>query len=351
MELIGRSAEELVEIARQMGEKPFRGRQLAEWLYRHGARSLDAMTTLPAAFRQALAQTAVHPLSRVAAQSPSTDGTVKFLLELGDGNSIECVFLPYEDRTTLCVSTQVGCAMGCAFCATAMGGLKRGLTAGEIVDQVLCAQSETGRRITNVVYMGMGEPLANYGATVRSIRLLAGEVGISARKITVSTVGLTQGIRSLAAEGLPVTLAISLHAPEDALRARIMPAAAKHPLPELLRACREYASVTGRRVTFEYLLLDGVNSSREQARQLAHLLHGMLANVNIIPYNHVEGRGDFRRPPRPCIDAFKDELQRAGVTVTERMRRGNPVSAACGQLRLNQDGGAGAAAASGKDIR
>lgn len=322
-----------------MGHPAYRGRQVSEWVYGKSARSVDEMTTLPAALRGQLGSEAEHPLMRAVQESASDDGTIKFLVEAGDGNRVECVYLPFEDRVTLCLSTQVGCAMDCSFCATAIGGLTRNLTAGEIVDQVLLAQARTGTRITNVVYMGMGEPLANYAEVVKSIRLLTGEVGMSARRVTVSTVGLAPAIERLADEGLPITLAVSLHAPDDGLRRQIMPAAKLYPMDALMESCRLWTEKTGRRMTFEYLLLQGVNDAPEHAVELARRVRPMLANVNIIPYNHVEGRGSFSRPGRDRIQAFRETLEQQGVVVTERMRKGNPIDAACGQLRHEAEKG------------
>lgn len=333
MYFAGRTTSELISLARELGQPDYRGRQLSEWVYRRAARSIEEMTSLPSALRRELAERVRHPVFSVVATSSSLDGTTRFLVEASDGARVECVFLPYDDRASVCVSTQVGCAMDCSFCATGIGGLSRNLEPGEIVDQVLLAQAARGRRITHVVYMGMGEPLANYQATLTSIRLLSGEAGISPRRITVSTVGLPEAIRKLASEGLPITLAVSIHAPNDRLRAEIMPVARLHPLQDLIEACRFYTETTRRKMTFEYLLLDGVNDGPEHARELAALIKGCHANVNVIPYNHVEGRGDFRRPDRKAIDEFKAELTARSVTVTERMRKGNPVHAACGQLR------------------
>lgn len=339
MELVGRTTEELEQIMREMGQPAFRGRQMSEWLYKRSARSFDEMTTLPASVRAGMQERFRHPLVSASAVSRSADGVAKYLVKLPDESSVECVYLPYEDRTSLCISTQVGCAMNCAFCATGIGGLTRDLSAGEMIDQALLAQADQKRRISHVVYMGMGEPLANYAETVRSIRLFTKEMGISARHITVSTVGLAPAIRRLADEGLPVTLAVSIHAPDDVVRSQIMPVARSHPMNELLDACRYWTAQTHRKMTFEYLLLKDVNDSPEQARELAARLRSILANVNIIPYNFVEGRGDFHRPERQKIEAFKRELARSGLTVTERMRRGNPINAACGQLRHEAEKG------------
>ncbi len=272
-------------------------------------------------------------------RSVSTDGTIKFLVQAEDHQNVECVFLPYEQRSSVCISTQVGCAMDCTFCATGIGGLTRNLSPGEIVDQVLLVQRASGVRISHVVFMGMGEPLANYSATVAAIRLLISEAGISARRITVSTVGLPAAIRRLSQEGLPITLAVSLHAPNDDIRSEIMPAARLHPMDALLDACRDWISRTGRKMTFEYLLLDGINDRAVDARVLAGKVRGMLASVNLIPYNHVEGRGEYKRPDRKRVSRFRAALEDEGIIVTERMRRGNPIDAACGQLRHDAETG------------
>lgn len=339
MKLTGMNTLELQELAQQMGQPAFRGRQLAEWLYQKSAREIAQMTSLPASFRRELALQAAHPLLAVEQVDASPDGTIKFLHRLQDANRIESVFLPYKDRVSICISTQVGCAMDCSFCATGIGGLTRNLHAGEIVDQVLTAQAHTGQRISHVVYMGMGEPLANFPQTLKSLHLLTGEVGISARRITISTVGLAPAILQLADEGMPITLAVSIHAPSDEIRREIMPVADLHPLDELLDACRYWTSRTKRRITFEYLLLEGVNDSPDHARLLAKQLNDPLSHVNIIPYNHVEGRGDYRRPGRASIERFTSSLESCGIKVTERMRRGNPINAACGQLKHEAEKG------------
>ncbi|MCC6484468.1 MAG: 23S rRNA (adenine(2503)-C(2))-methyltransferase RlmN [Armatimonadetes bacterium] len=339
MELIGQTTGELEQIVREMGHPAYRGRQLAEWIYKRAARSTEEMINLPEALRAQIRERFTHPLTNAVEALRSDDGAVKYLVELCDGNRVESVYLPYEDRTSVCISTEVGCAMNCAFCATGIGGLTRNLSAGEMVDQVLLAQADQKQRISHVVYMGMGEPLANYTQTVKSLRLLTGELGISARHLTLSTVGLAPAIRQLADEGLPITLAVSIHAPDDALRAQIMPIARTHSMDELLDACRYWIEKTHRKITFEYLLLENVNDSPEQARDLARRLKSLLANVNIIPYNFVEGRGDFHRPKRQRIDAFKRELEQQQINVTERMRRGNTINAACGQLRHESEKG------------
>lgn len=332
MELFGSERQELAAYVRQIGEPEFRARQIANWLYKKGARDVSAMTNLPAALRERLATEATVTRSEVLRESASADGTTKFLLELSDGQTIESVLLPYGDRLSVCVSTQVGCAAGCVFCATADCGLVRNLTVGEIVDQVLTLQQHADRAVTHVVFMGMGEPLLNLRSVLKAIRLLHDEVGISMRRLTISTVGITPAIRRLARLDLQLTLAISLHAADEALRRHIIPVSAKYPLHELIGACRDYANATKRRITFEYLLLAGVNDSPRQAAELAHLLRGMLCHVNLIPYNQVPDK-PFKRPTRGAVSAFRSALESAGIEVTQRMERGHAVVAACGQLR------------------
>jgi len=332
MELLGATREELTKLCADLSQPAYRGGQLARWIYARGASSFEEMTDLPAAFRAELAGMAELTRSRVLQVSRSPDGTDKFLWQLGDGNTIESVLLPYSDRLTVCVSSQVGCPAGCLFCATGAQGFVRNLTAGEIVDQLLALQGRAGRRVTNVVYMGMGEPLFNYQAVLKSARLLNHEVGIAMRHLTISTVGIVPKIRSLAKEQLQLTLAISLHAADDELRARLMPVTRKYPLAALMSACREYAEETRRRVTFEYMLLGGVNDDPDSARRLAARLRGILCNVNLIPYNEVLGL-DFRAPEKRAIQAFRKILEEAGTETTQRLERGHAVAAACGQLR------------------
>lgn len=332
------STTELESLAESLGEKNFRGRQIAAWLYKKNAESIDQMTDLSADFRKRLGKNAVLRHVEIIAESKSPDGTTKFLLGLEDGQQIEAVLLPYEDRISLCVSTQVGCAAGCTFCATAMGGLVRNLTAGEIVDEVLALQQQSARRISHVVYMGMGEPLLNYDNVLKSIRILNEEVGIAMRHMTISTVGITPRIERLAQEKLQLTLAVSLHAPNDILRRRIIPVAERYPLKELLAACKHYADSTHRRITFEYLLIRDLNDSIPLAHELASVLKGIMCNVNLIPYNAVEGLA-LNRPPQARVKAFRSVLENSGITVTQRVERGHAISAACGQLRRREQAG------------
>ena len=330
--LLGMTGHELEALAGSLGERSFRGRQIAAWLYKRNASSIEEMSDLPALFRSELGRAARLNRVRVLARNEAPDGTTKSLLELEDGERIEAVLLPYEERVSVCVSTQVGCAAGCSFCATAIGGFARDLTAGEIIDEVLTLQQHNRRRITHVVYMGMGEPLLNYDNVLKSIRILNKEVGIAMRHTTISTVGITPRIRMLAEEKLQLTLAVSLHAPNDELRRRIIPLAERYPLRELMEACRYYADTTHRRITFEYLLIRGINDSTALAREFAALLKGMLCGVNLIPYNAVEGF-ELGRPSQARVRAFRSVLENLGITVTQRAERGHAVSAACGQLR------------------
>lgn len=332
--LVGLSSSELVHLAQEAGMPGYRGRQIAAWIYSKHAETFDQMTDLPMAIREQLAAEYVIGASRIAGEVQSPDGTTKYLLELRDGERIETVYLPYSDRVSVCVSSQAGCPAGCAFCATALGGLARNLTSGEIVDQVLTlARQRPNRRISHIVFMGMGEPLLNYEAVLRAVRLLTAEMGISARNITISTVGVVPGIRALAREGVPLTLAVSLHAPDDALRAQLVPTARKWPLEEILDACRQYHALTKRDLTFEYILLGGINDSTEQAAALADRLKGLPGNVNLIPFNHVETPQGFRPPSREAAREFRRTLEASGRLTTQRMQRGHAIAAACGQLR------------------
>jgi 23S rRNA (adenine2503-C2)-methyltransferase len=337
MEVLGATTADLQRLMERLGEPAYRGKQLAEWIYKKGADSFALMTNLPAGLRGKLESDSMLSRSKVVGRDFSEDGTMKFLLEFADEQCVESVFLPYDDRITACVSTQIGCAAGCSFCATGMGGFSRNLTAGEIVDQVLTIQHQTVCRVTNVVYMGMGEPLLNYDAVLSSVKLLNSEVGIGMRKITISTVGITPRIRALQSEDLQLNLAISLHAPDDELRNRLIPISRHYSLHELVKACRDYANATSRRVTYEYMMIEDVNDSLFQAEKLVKLLSHSMASVNLIPYNPVDGKR-FNRSTPEAIDAFREVLESAGIETTQRFERGGAVSGACGQLRARQGG-------------
>ncbi len=341
--LIGRTTDEIRALAGETTGLPaYRGAQVAEWLYRRTmpeqgggfASDFAAMTDLPRDARAALAaRFAGPPLVLTQKQEDPRDGTIKALAKLTNGgHPIECVLLPDEKRVSVCLSTQAGCPMACAFCATGTQGLTRNLTAGEIVAQFLLLQSLSSRRISHIVLMGMGEPLLNYEATLKAIRILNAECGIAMRHITLSTVGIVPNIEKLAEENLQLTLAVSLHAPNDALRTRLVPVNKTYPLDRLMPACRRYAEHTGRRLTFEYVLLRGVNDEPEHARELARLIKGMGAAVNVIPYNPTSVAEPFGRPEPARIAAFRKALEDAGVVVTQRKERGRQIAAACGQL-------------------
>jgi 23S rRNA (adenine2503-C2)-methyltransferase len=334
--LLDCSPAEMEALAESLGAPRYRGRQLARWIFTRGATDLDQMSDLPRDFRAAVAARATVDLPEIERRTPSQDGSHKLVLRYADGARVQAVLMPDGDRLTLCVSTQVGCGFGCAFCYTGTMGLERNLSAGEIVAQVMVARQglAPGARITHVVYMGMGEPLANYAATVKSLRLLTDPqaFGFSPRRITVSTVGLVSGIERLARESLKVNLAISLHATSNEIRDRIMPVNRGFAIEELLAACRRFPLPFRQRMTFEYVLLDGVNDAVEDARRLVRLLKGIRGKINLIPFNDWEGSG-FARPPLPRILAFQAVLLEHGITATIRWSKGEDIGAACGQLR------------------
>ena len=332
LDLLPAEIESLVE---SFGAPRYRGRQIADWIYRKGLTDLARMTNLPRELRETLANRASVDVPAVERRTPSQDGSQKFVFRFDDGARVQSVLMPDGDRLTLCVSTQVGCGFGCAFCLTGAMGLQRDLTTGEITGQVLGVQQalSAGERLTHVVYMGMGEPLANYKATVRSLRLLTDPVafGFSPRRITVSTVGLVSGIERLARENLRVNLAISLHATSNDTRDRLMPVNKGFAIEELLAACRRFPLPFRQRMTFEYVLLDGVNDSPAEARDLSRLLKGIRAKINLIPFNDWQG-ARFSRPPLPRILAFQQALLDRGITATVRWSKGEDIGAACGQL-------------------
>ena len=340
--LLGLTTDELRALVQEEGEPAYRGNQLAEWLYRNGVRTIEEMANLPDRLRARLEQKYLVGRGEIVACQHSKDGTLKLLLAMQDGARVETVGLPYPDRLSCCVSTQVGCPMGCVFCATGLSGYARDLAAGEILAQVLTVQEamrsqppptdDRGGRIDHVTFMGMGEPLLNYAATVKAIRLLNSEVGIAMRQLTISTVGLVPGIRRLAREELQCTLAVSLHAPTDDLRRQLIPGMTRWSVSEIIDACREYVERTGRRVTFEYCLLHGVNDGLGEAHELSQILHGLNCHVNLISHNPVS-EISFRTPSREHVRAFREILETAEIQVTQRVQRGSDIDAACGQLR------------------
>jgi 23S rRNA (adenine2503-C2)-methyltransferase len=335
--LVGMLPSQLEDLAVELGASRYRGRQMATWLYRKGVTDLAQMSDLPKEFRVALAERARAELPELERATPSQDGSQKLVFRLEDGARVSAVVMPDDGRTTLCLSTQVGCGYACAFCLTGTMGLTRNLTAAEIVGQLLAANTLLleGERVTHIVFMGMGEPLANYAALVQSLRVLTDAklgLGYSPRRLTVSTVGLVSGIEKLAREDLKVNLAISLHAASDEVRSRLMPVNRAWNLEALMRAVRAYPLAPRQSVFFEWVMLDGVNDAPEEAQQLARLLRGVRAKVNLIPFNDWEG-STFRRPPLARILAFQSILLDAGVTTTVRWSKGEDIGAACGQLK------------------
>lgn len=339
--LIGASVEELSQWIQTQGQPAYRGKQLHQWIYERGIHSLAEVSVFPKAWRDTVADLNIGR-STIAHRAPSSDGTVKYLLKLNDGQVIETVGIPaYQngqtnlDRLTVCVSSQVGCPMKCDFCATGKGGFTRNLERHEIVDQILTVQSDFGHRVSNVVFMGMGEPLLNADTVVESVRSMNQDIGIGQRYITISTVGIPGQITRLADHHLQATLAVSLHASNQKVRTQLIPSAEKYPLEALLAECRNYVNVTGRRVTFEYVVLAGVNDHSDHAYELANLLKGFQSHVNLIPYNPIN-EVDYQRPSDRQLQVFLSALKSKNVAASVRRARGLDADAACGQLRANQ---------------
>ena len=333
--IVGQTTAEIEAAAETLGAPAFRGRQLAQAVYKRSAREWDAIADLPKALRERFQAAYSLAPCEIRSASAAPDGTVKYLLNLADGEVIESVFLPYRGRTSVCISSQVGCPMACSFCATGTEGLARNLTAGEIVDQVFLMQAQhPAQRISHVVFMGMGEPFLNYDNVLKAVRLLNEEAGIAMRHITLSTVGVVPNIRKLAQEDLQITLAISIHAPNDTLRSELVPLNEKYPIRMLLDSCREYTDKTKRRITFEYVLLAGVNDTEKEAHELGALLRKQpLCAVNTIPYNSTDVAAPYQRPTPEATRRFREIVAFYGVTITQRQERGHRIAAACGQLK------------------
>lgn len=326
--------DELSAYLNELGEPKFRAKQIFSWLHK-GVEDYDDMTNISKATREKLRKnTYVSTLKIREKYVSKLDGTVKYLFELPDKNCIESVVMRYHHGLTICISSQVGCRMGCRFCASTIGGLYRSLTAGEILNQVIFAQKDIGERISNIVIMGIGEPLDNYDNIVKFLHNVNNENGINIgyRHITLSSCGVVSGIYKLAEEKLPITLTISLHAPNDKIRDTIMPINHKWNISELMKACKVYADTTGRRISFEYSLIHGVNDSIENAKELASLIKPLHGHVNLIPVNKVEER-DFHKGSTQDIRAFCDTLISLGINATVRRELGSDISASCGQLR------------------
>jgi 23S rRNA (adenine2503-C2)-methyltransferase len=355
--LIGASLAELTAWVQAQQQPAYRGQQLHQWIYQRGIRSLSEISVFPQKWRADLAD---FPLGRstIHHRAASLDGTVKFLLKLADGQIIETVGIPTFkqdrkptignpnqpsgsanlnaiDRLTVCVSSQVGCPMACDFCATGKGGFQRNLARHEIVDQVLTVQEDFQQRVSNIVFMGMGEPLLNTDNVLAAVRSINTDIGIGQRLITISTVGIPGKIRRLAEHQLQATLAVSLHASNQALRETLIPSARQYPLEALLEECREYVTLTGRRISFEYILLAGLNDCEEHAIELARHLRGFQSHVNLIPYNPIS-EVDYQRPDPRRIQTFVNALKERHIAVSVRRSRGLEADAACGQLRASQ---------------
>lgn len=340
-QLIGMDLSELEDYVVSLGLEKFRAKQLHKWIYTKSTRDFEEMTDLSKKTREVLKDKAPVGTLKIKEKQVSSDGTVKFLFELQDGQVVESVMMRFDDRGnddlpsyTACVSSQVGCAVACSFCATGTLGFKRNLSASEIIEQVLFIQNETNNRVDNIVYMGQGEPLNNYDELVSSVQKMRELVGIGARHITVSTSGVVPKMDQLAAEGIQLTLALSLHDPEDSDRDYLVPINQKWPVKEVLRSLKNYVDKTKRRVTIEYVLLRGTNDSPKKAKLLGELVKDIHCNINLIPYNTTDVKDPYQKPDRDVIFEFKKILEESsrGKTVTIRQEKGHDISAACGQL-------------------
>jgi 23S rRNA (adenine2503-C2)-methyltransferase len=327
--------EELQKAMQEMGEKPFRAKQLYEWMHGKLAEGYEEMTNIPASLKEKCRQNFSYTaLQKVQMQESKIDGTRKYLFALEDGNVVESVFMRYKHGNSVCISSQVGCRMGCRFCASTLDGLERCLKPSEMLDQIYAITRDTGERVSNVVVMGTGEPMDNYDNLLRFITLLTDENGlnISQRNLTVSTCGIVPKMRELAGEHLQITLALSLHATTDEKRRKLMPIANRYSLKELMETCTYYFEETGRRLTFEYSLVKDVNDTQEDAKELIALLHGMNCHVNLIPVNPIKER-DYVQSDRKSVERFKHMLEQGGITATVRREMGRDIDGACGQLR------------------
>lgn len=334
MILAGMSLEELENLMSELGATKFRAKQIHNWVYTKSVSTIDEMTNLSKDFREQLKEIASVTETKIKVKQTSKDGTLKYLVEYPDGECVETVLMRFDNRANLtaCVSSQVGCAVNCSFCATGKGGFKRNLNYKEIIEQVLTIQRDTGLKVTNIVFMGQGEPLLNLDNVLKALEIFNNDFQIGARRITISTSGIIPGINRLADMDLQSTLAISLHAPTHKLRAEIMPIENKYPLDELKKALLNYVEKTGRRITIEYILIHNFNDTFEVAKELAHWLKDLKCNINLIPYNSVI-ENDYKKPSSNDIMKFKYLLEHSGKKVTVRLERGADIDAACGQLR------------------
>ncbi len=333
LELIGKTLEEIETFMIENNQSKFRAKQVYNWIYLKSVNSFDKMSDLPLQARELLKERCIISSVILKEKQVSKDGTIKFLFELKDGNLIESVLMRFDNRANLtaCISTQVGCPMGCSFCATAKLGFKRNLSTSEIIEQIFLIQAETGLKVTNIVYMGQGEPLLNFENLISSIKVFREQFQVGARRITVSTCGIIPKIKELAKLNFQSTLAISLHAPDNEKRTQIMPISAKYPFEELIDTLKSYTQTTGRRVTVEYVLMRDINDSIEDAKKLAFAISKLKSNVNLIIYNQNE-KSPYKKPLKENILKFKYILEASGKKVTIRLERGSDIDAACGQL-------------------
>lgn len=331
--LSGMALNEIEELVLSLKASKFRAKQIHNWIYLKSVSNIDEMTDLSKQFREDFKQIALVTDTKIKVKQVSSDGTIKYLIEYPDGECVETVLMRFDNRANLtaCVSSQIGCAVNCSFCATGKRGFIRNLTYKEIIEQVLTIQRDTGLKITNVVFMGQGEPLLNLDNVLKALEIFNNDFQIGARRITISTSGIIPQIKKLAEKELQSTLAISLHASNHAVRREIMPIENKYPINELVDALKYYVSKTGRRITVEYILIKGLNCTLESAKELSHLLHDLKCNINLIPYNPVVKTG-YTKPTNNEIMKFKYLLEHSGKKVTVRLERGSDIDAACGQL-------------------
>ena len=332
--LSGLTLKEIEKITDTLHASKFRARQIHNWIYLKSVKSIDEMTDLSLKFREEFKKAAVVTDVKIKVKQVSSDGTIKYLLEYPDGECVETVLMRFDNRANLtaCVSSQVGCAVNCSFCATGKRGFIRNLTYKEIVEQVLTIQRDTGLKVTNVVFMGQGEPLLNLDNVLKAMELFNESFQIGARRLTVSTSGIIPQINKLAENDMQSTLAISLHAPNHEIRRKLMQIEDKYPMPDLKKALKNYVAKTGRRITIEYLLIKDLNDTLDSAKQLVEYLHDIKCNINLIPYNPTE-KNDYQKPSGNSIMRFKSLLEQSGKKVTVRLERGADIDAACGQLR------------------
>jgi len=332
--LSGLNLKEIEQITDSLGASKYRARQIHNWIYLKSVKEIDEMTDLSKKFRDEFKKIAKITDTKIKIKQESSDGTLKYLLEFPDGECVETVLMRFDNRSNLtaCVSSQVGCAVNCSFCATGKRGFIRNLTYKEIVEQVLTIQRDTGLKVTNIVFMGQGEPLLNLDNVLKAMEIFNDNFQIGARRITISTSGIIPGIEKLADIDMQSTLALSLHAPNHDIRAKLMQIENKYPMPELKKALKSYIEKTGRRITIEYLLIKDLNDTLDSAKQLINYLHNIKCNINLIPYNPTE-KNDYQKPSDNSIMRFKSLLEQSGKKVTVRLERGADIDAACGQLR------------------